>query len=156
MSPCGLHRENTPVAAGIGASTSSRARIIEFNDQLRTTFRGGRVEMTAGVYNLDARLRGRALFVMSRDRTFADDSEHDWGRFIFAGYAFEWQIEYLARDATAISPDPADAHKTSRILTLYVTDDLLIPTRPRNSIRDVGRDNKSRPGEKNPCGCGNR
>ena len=40
-----------------------RARIIELNDQLRTTFKGGRVQMTRGVYDLDDRLRGRALSV---------------------------------------------------------------------------------------------
>jgi hypothetical protein len=39
-----------------------RAKIIELNDQLRTTFKGGRVQMTPGVYDLECRLRGRALF----------------------------------------------------------------------------------------------
>ena len=56
-----------------------RAKIIELNDQLRTTFKGGRVQMTPGVYELDERLRGRALCVMSRYKKFDDDSEHDCG-----------------------------------------------------------------------------
>jgi hypothetical protein len=102
-----------------------RARIIELNDQLRTTFKGGRVQMTRSVYDLDERLRGRALFVMARYDKFAVDSEHDCGVFIFAGYSFEWLIEYRGKDGTGVSPDPADPEKTFRVLTLYAVDDVL-------------------------------
>jgi hypothetical protein len=48
-----------------------RAKIIELNDQLRTTFRGGRVQMTPDVYGLEPRLRGRALFFLSKYRKFS-------------------------------------------------------------------------------------
>jgi uncharacterized protein DUF3768 len=102
-----------------------RARIVELNDQFRTTFKGGRVQMTPSVYDLDARLRGRALYVMSRYNKFYDDSEHDWGVFIFAGYSFEWWMEYRDKDGMGISPDPADPDKTLRVLTLYAVADLL-------------------------------
>ena len=102
-----------------------RAKIIELNDQLRTTFKGGRVLMTTGVYELDARLRGRAIYVMSKYNKFPDDSERDWGVFIFAGFSFVWRIEYRAKDGTGISPDPADPEKTFRVLTLYTTNDEL-------------------------------
>jgi hypothetical protein len=81
--------------------------------------------MTPSVYDLDARLRGRALYVMSRYNKFADDSEHDWGVFIFAGYSFEWSMEYRGKDGIGISSDPADPDKTFRVLTLYAVDDLL-------------------------------
>jgi len=40
---------------------NKRALIIELNDRLRTTFKGGSVQMTRAVYNLDPQLRGRAL-----------------------------------------------------------------------------------------------
>jgi hypothetical protein len=102
-----------------------RARIIELNDQLRTTFKGGRVQMTPAVYNLDPQLRGRALCAMARSNKFDHASDHDWGVMIFAGYAFEWRIEYRAVDGTGVSPDPADPDKTFRVLTLYTTGDLL-------------------------------
>src|SRR6266404_9699531 len=102
-----------------------RAKIIELNDQLRTTFKGGRVQMTPSVYDLDARLRGRAVYVMSRYKKFDDDSEHDSGVFIFAGYSFEWHIEYRSRDGTGVSTDPADPDQTFRVLTLYAVDDVL-------------------------------
>jgi hypothetical protein len=101
------------------------ATIIALNDQLRTAFKGGRVQMTKSVYELDDRLRGRALSVLARYDKFHPDSEHDWGTFIFAGFSFEWRIEYRGKDGTGISPDPADADRTLRVLTLYAIDDVL-------------------------------
>jgi hypothetical protein len=102
-----------------------RAKLIELNDQFRTTFKGGRVQMTPSVYELDDRLRGRALSVLARYKKFAADSEHDWGTFIFAGYSFEWRIEYRGKDGTGRSPDPTDPKHTYRVLTLYAVDDVL-------------------------------
>jgi hypothetical protein len=102
-----------------------RAKLIELNDQLRATFKGGRVQMTRSVYDLDERLRGRALSVMARYDKFDADSEHDCGVLIFAGYAFEWRIEYRGTDGETFSPDPADPEKTFRVLTLYAVDDVL-------------------------------
>ena len=106
-------------------------RVIQLNDELRRTFRGGRVQMTPAVYNLDPQLRGRALWAMARYNRFADDSEHDWGVLIFAGYSFEWHIEYRAANGTGLSPDPADPKKTFRVLSLYVAEDLLAKTSPQ-------------------------
>jgi hypothetical protein len=102
-----------------------RVRIIELNDRLRTSFRGGRVQMTPSVYQLDSRLRGRVLSVLARYNKFSADSEHDCGTFIFAGFAFEWRIEYRGADGTGVSPDPADPALTYRVLTLYAIDDIL-------------------------------
>lgn len=102
-----------------------RQHIAALNDALRTTFKGGRVQMTPSVYELDHRLRGRALSVLARYNSFDADSEHDCGVFIFAGYAFEWRIEYRALDGCGISADPTDTDKTLRVLTLYAVDDIL-------------------------------
>jgi hypothetical protein len=102
-----------------------RAKIVALNDQVRTTFNGGRVQMTPSVYELDARLRGRALSVLARYNKFHRDSEHDWGTFIFAGFSFEWRIQYRSKKGAGISPDPADPDKTLRVLTLYAIDDVL-------------------------------
>ena len=102
-----------------------RDKVVALNDQLRTTFKGGRVQMTRGVYDLDDRLRGRALSVLARYNAFDSESEHDWGVFIFAGFAFEWRIEYRNKCGTGLSPDPTDATQTDRVLTLYTIDDIL-------------------------------
>jgi hypothetical protein len=120
-----------------GQFVRDRAKIIELNDQLRSTFKGGRVQMTPAVYELDAQLRGRAMCVLSRYRTFADDSQHDWGVFIFAGYSFEWRIEYRGPDGTGVSPDPADPLTTFRVLTLDVTADVLFE-RSRTPLGEAG------------------
>ena len=77
-----------------------REKIIALNDGLRRTFKGGRVQMTPGVYNLDPQLRGRALWAMARCNKFDDTAEHNGGVMIFAGYAFEWHIEYRNANGT--------------------------------------------------------
>src|ERR1700730_10678767 len=99
-----------------------RDKVVALNDQLRTTFKGGRVQMTRNVYDLDDRLRGRALSVLARYNKFDPASEHDCGVFIFAGFAFEWRIEYRGRDGMGLSPDPSDPAQTERVLTLYAVD----------------------------------
>lgn len=81
--------------------------------------------MTPSVYDLDDRLRGRALSMLARYSSFDPESEHDGGVFIFAGFAFEWRIEYRDLDGHGPSPDPADPDKTLRVLTLYTIDDIL-------------------------------
>jgi predicted ATPase len=88
-----------------------RARIIELNDQLRSSFKGGRVQMTRSVYDLDAQLRGRALAVSTRYNKFDADSDYDAEVFIFAGYSFEWHIEYRNSDGEGVSADPSDPTK---------------------------------------------
>jgi len=62
---------------------------------------------------------------MARYKKFDDGSEHDCGVFIFAGYAFEWRIEYRGKDGAGISPDPSDSKLTFRVLTLYAVDDVM-------------------------------
>lgn len=103
----------------------AKAKLIALNDELRTTGKGGRVQMTPSVYGLEDRLRGRALSVLSRYSRFHPDSEHDWGTFIFAGFSFEWRIEYRGADGTGVSADPTDPEKTFCVLTLYTIDDML-------------------------------
>ena len=118
--------QNATKAPSAGSNVAAkRHKIIELNDQLRTTFKGGRVQMTHSVFDLDERLRGRALAVMARYKKFDKDSDHDMGVFIFAGYSFEWHIEYRGRNGEGVSPDPSDPSKTFRVLTLYALHDVL-------------------------------
>ncbi len=116
--------KTSPSSVG-GIFADKRAKMIGLNDQLRTTFKGGRVQMTPSVYDLDARLRGRAFSVMAKYNRFDENSDHDRGVFIFAGYSFEWHIEYRGVNGEGISPDPSDASITFRVLTLYALHDVL-------------------------------
>jgi hypothetical protein len=89
----------------------SRADIIKANDELRTQFKGGIVLMTPAVWDLEPRLRARALYRMTLYQAFDDESDHSEGVFIFAGYTFVWRIEEFAGE---------------RSLTLLMDSDLLI------------------------------
>jgi hypothetical protein len=103
-----------------------RTKIIELNDQLRSTFIGGRVQMTPAVWALDTHLRHRALAALSAYKTFADDTEHNQGVLIIENRSFEWCIEYRGKDGTGFSTNPADPEKTLRVLTLYAASDVRI------------------------------
>ena len=81
-----------------------RSKIIELNDQLRTKFKGGRIQMTRDVCELDVRLRGHPLSVMSRYKNFDDESEHDIAVFIFAGYSLSGTSNIGAQTALASRP----------------------------------------------------
>ena len=105
--------------------TRERARIIELNDRLRTTFKGGRIQVHTGLHCLDAQIRGRALYALSKYHRFTPDDDHDFGYFTFAGFEFEWEIEYRTEDGVGRSQDPADPNHTLRTLTLYVVRDIL-------------------------------
>lgn len=103
---------------------NDRTKIIELNDQFRTTFKGGRVQMTPAVYALDLEIRNRAFWAVSMYCTFAEDDEHASGVIIFAGHSFEWRIEYRRMDGTGVSLNPADPEQTFRILILYTAADI--------------------------------
>ena len=81
------------------------------NDTLRTEFKGGRVLMTEGVRELPPRLRGQALYHMSRYQAFDDDSDHGEGLFIYAGIVFAWHIGEFANQLS---------------LTLGLSDEMLL------------------------------
>jgi hypothetical protein len=112
---------------------TDRATIIAANDRLRTTFKGGRVRLAPGFYELDDQIWGRALVVMSRQTRFELDSDHEAGHFVFAGYLLEWCVDE--------APEPVARSNCSphRLLTLRVLDDRLIRAAP--SLGATGRDN---------------
>lgn len=108
---------------------SKREAIAALNDELRTTFSSalGCIQwVQSSCYDLDASLRGRALFALTKYSAFEKKGYHDAGVFIFGGYAFEWDISYLGKDGTGQSPDPADPTKTYRVLAIAVTSDVLL------------------------------
>jgi hypothetical protein len=71
------HSESTQLSVGPNFA-AKRSKIIELNDQLRTTFKGGRVQMTPSVYDLDERLRGRALAVMTSTTSSTKTASMTW------------------------------------------------------------------------------
>jgi len=73
----------------------TRNDIIAAKDELRTSFKGGRIEVCHGAYDLDDRLVGRMLCVLARYNRFEEGSMHDDGMFIFGGFNFDWRIETI-------------------------------------------------------------
>jgi hypothetical protein len=71
----------------------TRQEAITANDELRTTFKGGRIEVCHGAYELEDRIVGRMLCVLAKYNKFEPDSLHDSGQFIFGGFSFAWEIE---------------------------------------------------------------
>ena len=100
------------------AALTNTQRIRLLNDQLRTTFVGGKIMLTAGV---DALSDETKATVLSNVRTFADfngdndpHNEHDFGSF---------KLDYYAPDMEGGSEDPADPEKTTRVLTIMRADE---------------------------------
>ena len=102
-------------------------RIRLLNDQLRKTFVGGKIMLTAGV---DALSDQAKAMVLSRVRTFADfngdndpHGEHDFGSFKLEGVTYFFKLDYYSLDMEGGSEDPADPERTTRVLTIMRADE---------------------------------
>lgn len=105
-----------------------RTRLIsELNDRLRETFSGGRVMLTRGVEALPSDERAQLLQAVRQFDAFdaANDphGEHDFGRVLVAGQGYFWKIDYFDSDLQYLSPDPADATVTTRVMTIMREDE---------------------------------
>ncbi len=105
-----------------------RKRLIsDLNDQLRETFSGGRVMMTRGVQALPDDERAQLLRAVREFEAFdtANDphGEHDFGRVLVAGQGYFWKIDYYDVDLQYLSPDPADAAVTTRVMAIMREDE---------------------------------
>ncbi|MGY3695043.1 hypothetical protein ACVIGA_005123 [Bradyrhizobium sp. USDA 3240] len=102
----------------------SKNRIRELNDTFRRTFRGGRVMMTSGVYELPDCVKAEALVQVAKFSEFTADNdahdEHDFGSFDLVGRKFFWKIDYYDKDLLNGSEDPSDPERTTRVLTLML------------------------------------
>ncbi len=103
--------------------TAERIRLL--NDQLRTTFTGGQVVMTAGVAALAEDVKTEVLSNVRAFKEFSPDDdphgEHDFGSFEVNGEKFFWKIEYYDERMKWGSDDPSDPTKTTRILTIMLS-----------------------------------
>jgi Protein of unknown function (DUF3768) len=102
----------------------SADRIRELNDAFRSTFSGGKLMMTPGVDELPDCVKADALVKVATFSEFTSDNdpheEHDFGFFELVGRTFYWKIDYYDEQCEFGSNDPADAEKTTRVLTLML------------------------------------
>jgi hypothetical protein len=105
----------------------SPERIRFLNDQLRQTFTGGRVVISAGVAALPDDARTEVLKTVRKFDTFSAGNdphgEHDFGAFELEAQQFFWKIEYYDDRMKWGSDDPADPEKTTRVLTIMLANE---------------------------------
>ena len=105
-------------------------KICELNDAFRTTFRGGKVMLTAGVNALPDMVKAAVLQRVATFDEFTEDNdphgEHDFGRIdLDAHTRVFWKIDYYAcgSDFSMGSEDPADPSRTVRLLTVMLAEE---------------------------------
>jgi len=83
--------------------------------------------MTASVDQLPDCVKAEALTKAATFDGFTEDNdphgEHDFGSFELVGRKFFWKIDYYDKECRCGSEDPADAAKTTRVLTLMLAED---------------------------------
>lgn len=102
-------------------------RVRALNDQLRRTFTGGRIVISAGVAALPEDVKAEVFARVQDFDRFDDDNdpheEHDFGGFELGGQQFFWKIEYYDERMKWGSDDPADPKKTTRVLTIMFSEE---------------------------------
>jgi hypothetical protein len=101
--------------------------IAELNDAFRRSFSGGQVMLTAGVHELDGKLKAKLLNVIKNFSTFTKHNdphgERDFGSVEIEGQSYFWKIDYYNLSLNGGSEDPANAMITTRVLTIMRSDE---------------------------------
>jgi Protein of unknown function (DUF3768) len=104
-----------------------RDRIRALNDAFRRSFVGGTVVVTAGFESLSSDSR---RLILARTRAFDNfnedndpHGEHDFGLIEDGDVRCIWKVDYYDTDMELMSPDPADASVTTRVLTVMLADE---------------------------------
>ena len=108
-------------------TTNQTKTIAELNDNLRKTFTGGQLIITAGISDLTAEKQAMIFSKVRNFDNFTLDNdpykEHDFGSVEHEGLKIFWKIDYYAPDMEQGSEDPADTSKTVRILTIMLAEE---------------------------------
>ena len=108
-------------------TTKNAKKIAELNDDLRKHGRGGRIMLTSGIQAL-----GQAAInkVLNEVRAFIDFTKNNdpWGEHDCAVLTVDnnkviFKVDYYDRDLQYASPDPADALKTCRVMTILLAEE---------------------------------
>lgn len=105
----------------------SADKIRALNDAFRTTMRGGKILMTAGIDALPSDVKAMVVRRVATFSEFTPDNdphgEHDFGSFEIAGRKIFWKVDAYDADMEFGSEDPADPSKTTRVLTIMLAEE---------------------------------
>ena len=98
--------------------------IARLNDELRRTFTGGKIMMTAGISALPDDAKAKVLSAVRSFNDFIEDNdphkEHDFGSIEVDGEKCFWKIDYYDKSMEYGSENPADPAVTTRVLTIML------------------------------------
>lgn len=111
-----------------------RITIRDLNDALRARVGflffssvPGRIFITAGIADLSPPVQSEIVARVRDFDDFTEDNdpygEHDFGAFDYDGHRIFWKIDYYDPDLEHGSEDPADPHKTVRVLTILLAEE---------------------------------
>ena len=98
--------------------------IKTLNDNLRQTFTGGRVLLTAGIKAKSKDDIAKILSEVRQFNNFTPDNdpynEHDFGSFDYNGEKIFWKIDYYDKNYQYLSEEPANPDVTNRVMTVML------------------------------------
>ena len=103
------------------------AQIRRLNDNFRTSFIGGRINITCGIQALG---EDSVADILQQVRTFNNFTkgndpyaEHDFGSFEYNGHKIFWKIDYYDKNLEFGSEDASDETITTRVLTIMLANE---------------------------------
>jgi Protein of unknown function (DUF3768) len=109
------------------AELNQSRKIAALNDALRKHGTGGRIMLTPGIQSLGQsaikeilnKVRGFDQFTVDND----PHNEHDFASITVGRNKVFFKIDYYDTNLQYASPDPADASKTCRVMTILLADE---------------------------------
>lgn len=102
-------------------------RIRTLNDLLRQEGVGGRLMLTRGLAGLPRSIVARIITAVRSFEAFTEANdpygEHDCGTLTVGEHRVIWKIDYYDCRFLHHSPDPADATRTCRVLTVMLAEE---------------------------------
>ena len=110
--------------SGCGLNEARKVRIRQMNDDLRRTMVGGQVLITRGIEGPGLMTVSSILHAVRQFDEFSPSNdpfdEHDFGALTCLDQRVYWKIDYYDRELEFGSPNPADPHVTTRVITIML------------------------------------
>ena len=108
-------------------TTKNAKKIAVLNDELRRHGTGGRIMLTTGIQALGQAAINKILNEVRAFNAFTKGNdpwgEHDCAVLTVDNNKVIFKIDYYDRDLQYASPDPSDATKTCRVLTILLAEE---------------------------------